>query len=136
MHFKKFRYYCDFKLHWHIFVIVLEVTISKYSSLLSLNYSNLDPKITNDEKHIEKIYKYVGLCLRIRRILGFRDSCFTRSILLCRLLRKSGFNAKINFGTKKADKPMQNDWSTIGHSWVTLNDEEIRTDYPFIFKYP
>ena len=136
LYLEKLKYYRDLRLLWHIFIISLRVTFAKYPILLSLANPGLYPNIAEDKRNAEKIYGYVGLCLYCRRKPGIHDSCLTRSILICRLFRESGFNAKINFGTKKADKPMQDGWSTIGHSWVTLNGEEIPTDYPFIFKYP
>lgn len=74
-----------------------------------------------------KIEKYVNLFIFIQSKLGIRYTCLTYSILLCYILRKSGYDAKINFGANNKE---------YGHCWVTIGDEEVKMPFGLILKYP
>lgn len=125
--------YGDFHLWWRVFSVLLKITFAHSTSLLPIT----DPPVKQKRKYsVHKIYRYVGWCLYLRRILGFHDSCLIRSVLLCRLLRESGWEARINFGTRKTDVPVTDGWPIIGHCWVTLGGENVTAEYPFVFSYP
>jgi len=123
---RKLRYYRDFPLLWRTFFTSLKVSLSQDNPLISL--ANLRQRKNTEEK--EKIVKYVNFCLYLRRRLGFKDSCFTSSLLLCNLLRQNGINARINFSAKRDREKME------GHCWVSVGEEKIVSDYTLIFKYP
>jgi hypothetical protein len=123
---RKLAYYKDFPLLWRTFFTSLKVSLSTDNSLVSL--ANPRPRKNGGEQ--EKIVRYVNLCLHLRRRMGFKDSCFTSSLLLCNLLRQNGINAHINFSAKKDREKME------GHCWVSVGEEKIVSDYTLIFRYP
>lgn len=123
---RKLRYYRDFPLLWRTFFTSLKVSLSQNNSFISL----ANPRQRKNSEEKEKIVRYVNLCLRLRRRMGFKDSCLTSSLLLCSLLRQNGINAHINFSAKKDPEKME------GHCWVSVGEEKIVSDYTLILKYP
>lgn len=123
---RKLGYYKDFPLLFQTLFTSLKVSLSLDSSLASLAVI----KQKGRSKDKEKIIKYARFCLYLRRLLGFKDSCLTSSLLLCSLLRRYGIDARVNFSAKKQEDRM------AGHCWVNIGPEEISSDYTLIFKYP
>lgn len=123
---RKLGYFRDIPLLTRTFFTSLKVSLSPDSSLISL--ANLKPRGKAEDR--EKVVKYVHFCLYLRRLLGFKDTCLTSSLLLCNLLRQYGIDAQMNFSAKK-DKE-----SLSGHCWVSVGEEKIVSDYTLIFKYP
>ncbi len=136
---KKILYYRDVKLLWRVFTASLKFFfISSIRQRQLLNFS-ISPKkmVLTKNADTDKIYKYVCLCLFILRKLGFRHTCFTHSILLCRMLRQAGIAARVNFGAKKKEeKENAEDLNLIGHCWVTIGNEKKETAEKLIFSYP
>ena len=128
---KKILYYRDVKLLWRVFTASLKISfISSIRQRQLLNFS-ISPKkmVLTKNADTDKIYKYVCFCLFILRKLGFRYTCFTHSILLCRMLRQAGIEASVNFGARKAGRELE------GHCWVS-HSEATTVDYQTIFTYP
>ncbi|MBU0549689.1 MAG: lasso peptide biosynthesis B2 protein [Candidatus Omnitrophica bacterium] len=129
---KKVSYYKDWRLLLRVFVTSLRISFiclsGKAHLLLSLIPLETHKFTKNQDK--EKIARYVYLCLFLRRILGIRDTCFMRSVLLCSILRQAGIEAGINFGSKKEDKEF------LGHCWVNQNREDMISGYQLIFRHP
>lgn len=76
----------------------------------------------------ETVERYCQLCLRAWSAVGFKVTCLVYSLLVCRMLRESGFNAEVNFGSGK------NRGRMIGHCWVTVGGETIESPYTIIFR--
>jgi hypothetical protein len=71
-----------------------------------------------------------------RARLGIADHCYFRSAFICRVLRRRGIDARLNFGTMKENDPSQNDWHYSGHCWVTFGNDIEPSNYPFVIQYP
>lgn len=135
---KKILYYRDVKLLWRVFTASLKI-----SFISSIRRSQLLNFLVSPKKNITKnadenrIIKYVGFCVFIRKKLGIRDTCLTYSILLCNILRRAGIDAKVNFGAKKREENGNpEDLNLIGHCWVTIGNEKKETAEKLIFCYP
>jgi len=136
---KNISYYRDIKLHFYIFYASLKIPISifpeqKKGSIHQLNQKVSSKKKTKDK---EKITRYISLYFRLLGKFGFSNTCLTRSVLLCYVLRKFGYNAKINFGIKTDPDRDNLDLSSLGHCWVSLvNSDYKEKDYDTISQYP
>ncbi len=136
---KKIFYYRDIKLHFYIFFASLKFPISlfpeqKKGSLHRLNQIVGSKKIIEDKN---KISRYVSLYFTLLGKLGFRNTCLTRSALLCYVLRKHGYNAQMNFGIKTDPERDNIDPSFLGHCWVSMvNDNHKEKDYDTLSQYP
>jgi hypothetical protein len=133
---RKILYYSDIKLFFCILITSLK--ISYRVSILSCRNLLLLIKLKKNkiEKiNMEKIINYVHFFLRLRKKLGLKDTCLTYSLLLCRILRKSGIDAKINFASKR-DTLLKEGFPFSGHCWVTLNEKDTSGEWEIIFRYP
>ena len=129
----KFLYYGDIKFLIKVFIASLKISIllaTKGCHSIAALIPFLNTKVINPVDK-GKINKYVNLCVFILRKLGIRYTCFSRSILLCYILRQEGIEANVNFGARKIDGKL------IGHCWVRQDtDLETISDYQTIFRYP
>ncbi|HEC69849.1 MAG TPA: lasso peptide biosynthesis B2 protein [Candidatus Omnitrophica bacterium] len=134
---KKLFYYSDFRLFFRIFIISLKISyrtsISSGKSLILLANFRKDKKNKVDTK---KIINYVHLFLHLRKKIGLKNTCLTYSILLCRVLRESGINARINFASKKEEDLLNKEFPFSGHCWVSVSEKNVSSDWEVIFKYP
>jgi hypothetical protein len=64
---------------------------------------------TADPKSMERV---VNRALRVGAALGLLNSCLSRSVVLCRLLRENGVDARVAFGLNKDGDRL------AGHCWV------------------
>lgn len=133
---KKTWYYSDLSLHSRILKGIIAVEWCRKSG-----FHNAVPETTSgNRKHGDrlcmKIQQYCSLWFRIRKKFFFKDSCFFRSALQCRVLRKTGFDARLNFGTIKDTSSFDTDWHTTGHCWVSFGTETLPTEYTFVFQFP
>ncbi|OQA88030.1 MAG: Bacterial membrane flanked domain protein [bacterium ADurb.Bin236] len=62
-----------------------------------------------DPKRLERA---VNRALRVGAVFGLLNSCLSRSVVLCRLLRENGVDARVAFGLNKDDDRL------AGHCWV------------------
>ena len=127
------------RLFFRIFSTSLELRISlfpaqKKKSLFRLNQKVILKRKT-DKK--DKIFRYVSLYSRLLGKLGFRNTCLTRSALLCLVLRKLGYDAQVNFGIPINSGKNNLDPSFQGHCWVNIaGDNFMEGEYETIHKYP
>jgi Transglutaminase-like superfamily len=128
--------YCDLQLHATIIKGMIAVWKCRNRGYHFAVPSGVQYSKTQSESLIKKLKSYCSLWFTIRQRIGFKDTCFYRSALLCRILRISGIDAHIHFGTMKADDTPTSLWHTNGHCWVSCNNESIETEYSFVFKYP
>lgn len=85
----------------------------------------------------DKIPRYISLYFRFLGKVGFRNTCLTRSALLCYVLRKRGYNAQMNFGIKTDPEKDNIDPSFLGHCWVSVaHDNYKELSYETISQYP
>ena len=128
---KKILYYKDWQLLMSVFASSLKISLVSLLGKGHLLLSSIPPlnKLTKKQNK-EKVIRYANLCLFLRKRLGIRDTCFMRSIFICSVLRQSGIDAEINFGSPKKDKEF------IGHCWVDQHREGVIIDYQIIFRYP
>lgn len=137
--FKKASLYLDIPLHWSTWTTVFKLTRARPGALLKFIEIDLPTKTLRKNYTPDQLYRYVCLCVGLRRRLGFKDTCLIKSLLQCRLYREAGFDARVHFGTRTADEEERHNldgWSTVGHCWVTLNNETIPADFPFVFTHP
>lgn len=136
---KKIFYYRDIRLHLYIFSASLKLPISFFPEQNRRSIHRLNQKVSLKRKteDKDKISRYISLYFRFLGKLGLRNTCLTRSALLCYVLRKHGFNAQMNFGIK-ADSGRENiDPSFLGHCWVSeAHDDYKEQGYETISKYP
>lgn len=134
---KKILYYSDARLFFRIsmisLMIFLRTSFFSCKALIALADSKKGKKT---KVGTEKIIRYVHLFLRLRKKLGFKETCLTYSILLCRILREFGLDAKINFAGKKSETLSTDTLPISGHCWVSLNGENETGDWNLIFQYP
>ncbi len=62
-----------------------------------------------DPKRLERV---VNRALRVGAAIGLLNSCLSRSVVLCRLLRENGVDARVAFGLNKDGDRL------AGHCWV------------------
>ncbi len=60
----------------------------------------------------EEIEKLVNRTLKAGSLLGGLNTCLTRSVIRCRLMRENGIDARVMLGLNKGDEEL------AGHSWV------------------
>ena len=134
---KKVIYYSD--LFLHVTIIISMLIVMRYQSR---GYHLAVPTVVTHHQRnstssfAAKLRRYCALWLYVRTRVGFHDKCYFRSVLTCRVLRRSGIDARLNFGTKKDDITIGDGWHMTGHCWVSFGNETSVTDYPFVFQYP
>ena len=134
---KKLFYYSDFRLFFRILIISLKISyrtsIFACKSLIPLANFRKNRKNKVDTK---KIVNYVHFFLHLRKKIGLKNTCLTYSILLCRLLRESGINARINFASKKEEGLLNKEFPFSGHCWVSMSEKDTPGEWEVIFRYP
>ena len=136
---KKIFYYRDIKLHFYIFFASLKLPISLFPEQKKGYIHQLNQKIglKKKTKDKNKISRYISLYFRFLGKLGFRNTCLTRSTLLCYVLREHGYNAQMNFGIKTDPDRDNLDPSFLGHCWVSVaHDNHKEKGYDTISQYP
>lgn len=135
---QKLQKYADLALHGTILIVFLKFIVTPREKLLT--FIRVPLKIHSaPNRVIEKIRSYVSMYLDIRRKLGVRDTCLTRSLFLCRALREKGIDARVQFGVREADaheRQTPDDEKTVGHCWVTVPGEQIRHNFPLVVTCP
>jgi len=136
---QKILFYSDMRLFFHIFFASLRFPASLFPAQKKIFFDRLNNKHQPSFKIVEKekIARYVSLYFRILGKLGFRNTCLTRSAVLCYILRKYGFPAQINFGIPANQGKCILDPSFLGHCWVDIVGEDfIEEEYETVHKYP
>lgn len=132
-------YYFNLILFGKILWLAGQVWGYQQSRLLSLIHVPLKCTLTpgEQEKVFAKVSHYVRIALMVRSwFIKQPPTCLIRSIILCRILRDYGVDAKVNFGTRvKADVDPQG-WRHSGHCWVTYGKPAESPDFPFVFQLP
>jgi hypothetical protein len=135
----KFLYYRDIRLHFYIFFASVKLPISFFPEQKkgSIHQINQKVRLKRKTEDRDKISRYISLYFRLLGKLGFRNTCLTRSALLCYVLRKYGFNAQMNFGIKTDAYRDHIDPSFLGHCWVSVAHDNLKEpDYETISQYP
>ena len=137
---KKLRACKDIRLLWRLFLssvhLLFASRVRGYQAALR-SVSDINLKTEKKQKaDVKKISNYVGTLVLFRRKLGFKETCLTHSLLLCRTLRANGVDAKINFGARKIGEQTGDGSAFTGHCWVTLRNQESLADYELLFTYP
>ena len=137
---KKLRALKDIHLLWRLFLssvhLLFTSRVRGYQAALR-SVSGISLKSEKRQKaDAKKISNYVGTLVLFRRKLGFRETCLTHSLLLCRTLRANGIDAKINFGARKIGEQLGDGSQFTGHCWVTLRNQQSLADYELLFTYP
>lgn len=135
---RRILYYRDLKLLFHIFLASLKFPIFSFPNQKKkfINKINREVSLKRKKEDKDKITKYVGFYSNLLRILGFRNTCLTRSVLLCYVLRKFGFNARLSFGIEADPDKNSLDPSFLGHCWVSVEDDYVEKGYETISRYP
>lgn len=123
---RKLTYYRDFGLLLRVSFISLKVSFSPNRFLIPL----ATPKGKGRSEAREKIFRYAHLILHLRKLVGLRETCLTRFLLLCNLLRYFGASTQAGFGTKQDGRKMAD------HCWVAVENEDSPGDWQTIFRYP
>ena len=129
---RRLRYYRNPGLLFEVIrisaLVSVNVCLFRCKNLTSLCDIPLSPSENQDKA---EIVKYAQFCLRLRRTFGFKDTCLTYSVLLCRILRKRGIDARINFGTHKIGQGF------VGHCWVSVDGQHLQdAHYQLLFTHP
>jgi hypothetical protein len=137
---KKLRALKDIHLLWRLFLSSVRLLFTSrvrgyQAALRSVSDINVESQ-EKQKKDVKKISNYVGTLVLFRRKLGFRETCLTYSLLLCRTLRANGVDAKINFGARKIGEQLGDGSQFTGHCWVSLQNQESPVDYELLFTYP
>ena len=135
---KKALYYKDIGLISSVLFNFLKIS---FFSLLKKEHlfaiEALPKECPNIKKHTkEKVTRYVNLCSFLGRKIGFKNTCLKYSFFLCYVLRKAGWDAKVNFGARKESISCGQDINFSGHCWVTIGLEETKAPYQLVFRYP
>lgn len=136
--FRKIVRYRNVSLHLRIFTAIISVSQLRSRGFLAAVPSSVRERSGTPPTDINLVRRYCGLWLTLRKRVGYHDTCYFRSTVICRVLRRSGIDARLNFGTmKKETRELCNDdWHLTGHCWVSLGDETTETVYPFVIQYP
>jgi hypothetical protein len=138
---KKLRALKDIHLLWRLFLSSVRLLfISRVkgyqAALRSVSSISLKSEKRQKAEDVKKISNYVGTLVLFRRKLGFKETCLTHSLLLCRTLRANGVDARINFGARKIGEQTGDGSQFTGHCWVTVHNQKSLADYELLFTYP
>jgi hypothetical protein len=134
---QKISYYADTLLHLRIIREMAVISLYRGKGYHCAVPDSVVPHPkAADPAYLFRLRRYCALWLAIRNRLGFHDRCYYRSALTCRVLRQSGIDARLNFGTMKGDASAADDWHFTGHCWVSYGTEVLETAYPFVIQYP
>ena len=137
---RKLRALKDIHLLWRLFLSSVHLLFTSrvkgyQAALRSVSDVNVETE-KRQKADVKKISNYVGTLVLFRRKLGFRETCLTHSLLLCRTLRANGVDAKINFGARKIGEQTGDASAFTGHCWVTLRNQKSPANYELLFTYP
>jgi len=133
----KIIYYSDVSLHLRIIAAMISVSSSKFIGYYhAIPVTVLPHHKSSNPLHVNRLRHYSLLWLKLRTRFGFDDACYYRSALMCTVFRRSGIDARLNFGTKKEEVTSDIDWHFSGHCWVSYGQEKIQTAYSFLIQYP
>ena len=74
--------------------------------------------------------------LRVLEKLGMRPSCLARSVLLCRVLRQCGVDAKVTFGVTGGGGVAHAVENRIRHCWVEEAGDETPEGWKPVLRLP
>lgn len=125
-------WYGDITLHARVLICLSRVFAARKSRLLT----TANVPIGADSRTLEEVRRYVRLWLHIARRFRLRVTCFTRSVLLCRVLRTSGIEAGVSFGVIKNKQSVSKLFGMAGHCWVEEAGEEDSGPWTLVLRYP
>lgn len=109
---RKILYFSDVSLLVEILAMQRRITRSRDREVIRM--LERTPVSHSKGRSMEQIDRYVDLGLRIGELRGGLNSCVTRSVIRCVLLRRSGVHARVAFGLNKRGDRLE------GHCWVVL----------------
>jgi hypothetical protein len=134
---KKCLQYCDFPLHAKVIHEIIRIRMHRSEGLHYIVPIHVEKEETDKDKCIQtKIKQYCDFWLMVRRFMMYPDSSYYRSTLLCTVLRKSGFNAVLNFGSSSGQSYQGPNLIFCGNCWVSFENEVIDKGYASVVQYP
>jgi len=134
---KKLLWYCDFPLHLKIISEIIRIRMHRSEGLHYIVPTLVEKEENDKDKLIQtKINRYCDFWLMVRRLLMYPDNCYYRSTLLCTVLRKSGFNAVLNFSSSSEKSYQGQNLIFCGNCWVSIENERMDNRYAFVVQYP
>jgi hypothetical protein len=136
---KRAPYYMDVSLFWMIFRLFRHVFSLRDRGLLDIIRVDVRTPVEDPKREgiVQKVSHYLRVALIVRSWFFRRPcTCFMRSVLLCRLLRDLGVDARVNFGTGMDPNRAPQEWPVSGHCWVGYGPPAETADHPFIFQLP
>lgn len=100
------------KLRYFIEALRLQPLVSANGGKNAFSYTEVKVVNTSSGLTAEEIEKLVNRAVKAGSLFGGLDSCLTRSVIRCRLMRKSGLEARVISGLNKKDGGLD------GHAWV------------------
>lgn len=100
------------KIQFFVKAIYLQSRIAADGGRNAFSFTEVEVAIKKNGLTAEEIEKIVNRAVKAGSLLGGLDSCLTRSVIRCRLMRKSGLDARVVSGLRKKDGALD------GHSWV------------------
>ncbi len=133
----KWLWYCDLPLHAKIIHEIIRIRMHRSEGLHYIVPIHVEKEELSRDKLIQtKIEQYCDLWLIVCRLLMYPDNCYYRSTLLCSVLRKSGFNAVLNFGLSNEQSIRESNLIFCGNCWVSIANEGIDNGYALVVQYP
>lgn len=100
------------KIQFFLKAITLQSRVAADSGRNAFSFAEVEVAGKKNGLTAEEIEKIVNRAMKVGSLFGGLDSCLTRSVIRCRLMRKSGLEARVISGLRKKDGALD------GHSWV------------------
>ncbi len=124
--------YWDLRLHARVLLALVRFLITGKHSWMTL----VDVPLGDGCYTPETVVRYVEFWLCLARRLGKGTTCLTRSVILCRLLRECGVEARITFATTETPGAVISSLEKVRHCWVEEAGEEASQGWVPVLRYP
>ncbi len=124
--------YQDLHIHARVLMAFLRLIIAGKHNWMTL----VDVPLGSGCYMPETVVRYVEFWLYLARRLGKGTTCLPRSVLLCRVLRQSGIEARITFGATKPPGGVLTPLEKIRHCWVEEAGEGPSESWAPLLRYP
>lgn len=120
------------RLHARVLMAFLRLIIVGKHSWMTL----VDVPLRDGSYMPETVVRYVDFWFYLAERLGRGTTCLTRSVILCRVLRQCGIEARITFATTETPGGVLSPLEKVRHCWVEEAGERPPRGWAPVLRYP